>query len=227
MSGQRVLAILVAGCFALSCGDSSGPSGTVTASANDPSGDQFGSDSVQPDLVKLTVTRDTGGVDIALDLTVNAISLLTDTIHGVGGFIDLDTDQDSTTGAQTWTDLFRPTGSTGMRDEFSIDFVIYATDSTVLVLDASNNVVGYVRPVFSGHRVSFRVPRSLLGNDDGFMNVAVTVGNNYEPTDIAPNSGHVKVGGAAAAASYNASATLQSLRARSWRSPGTVQAPNR
>lgn len=216
MTADRALAMLVAACLTLSCGDSSGPSETVSAFVNDPSGDQFGSDSVQPDLVKVTVTRDTGGVDIALDLTVNAISLLTDTIHGVGGYIDLDTDQDSTTGALTFTDIFGPTGSTGMREEFYIEFVVYAVDSTVLVLDASDNVVGYVRPVFSGHRVSFRIPRSLLGNDDGFMNVAVTVGNNFEPTDIAPNSGHVKVGGTGAVAAYSPAAGLRPLPVREW-----------
>jgi hypothetical protein len=216
MTGDRALAILAAACLTLSCSDSSGPNGSITASANDPSGDQFGGDSVQPDLVKLTVTRDTGGVDIALDLTVNAISLLTDTIHGVGGYIDLDTDQDSTTGIQTATDFFRPTGSTGMGEEFYIEFVVYAVDSTALVLDASDNVVGYVRPVFSGHRVSFRIPRSTLGNDDGFMNVAVTVGNNHEATDIAPNAGHVKVGGTGSVAPYSPTASLQSLRARNW-----------
>jgi hypothetical protein len=231
MTGDRAraMAILAAVCLTLSCSDSSGPSGKISASVNDPSGDQFGSDSVQPDLVKLTVTRDTGGVDIALDLTVNAISLLTDTIHGVGGYIDLDTDQDSTTGVQTATDFYRPTGSgsTGMGEEFFVEFVVYAVDSTALVFNASNQVVGYVRPVFSGHRVSFRIPRSLLGNDDGFMNVAVAVGNNYEATDIAPNAGHIKVGGTGAVATYSPAAGLRPLRTREWGGRWSAQTPRR
>jgi hypothetical protein len=49
--------------------------------------------------------------------------------------------------------------------------------------------------VFSGKRISGRIPRSALGNDDGFLNAAVIVGTLKEATDIAPNSGHLKVGG--------------------------------
>ncbi len=214
MPGDRALAILVAACFALSCGsDSAGPSGKVTATVNDPSGDQFGTDSVQPDLVKLTVTSDSTGIDVTLDLVANAVSLLTDTIHGVGGYIDIDTDQDSLTGVQTLTDFYRPTGSTGMGEEYVVDFVIPAADSTVFVYDTAGFQTGSIRPVFSGKRVTFRIPLSMLGNDDGFVNVAVIVGNFFEPTDLTPNNGHLKVGGTPVAP-YNPSTVLRSLRAK-------------
>jgi hypothetical protein len=46
--------------------------------------------------------------------------------------------------------------------------------------------------------------------------VAVAVGNNYEATDIAPNAGHVKVGGTGSVAPYSPTVSLQSLRARNW-----------
>lgn len=215
MPGDRALAILVAACFALSCGsDSTGPTGTTTASVNDPSGDQFGIDSVQPDLVKITVTRDTGGITVALDFVANAISLLTDTIHGVGGYVDIDTDQDSTTGIQTWVDFYRASvDSTGMGEEFFVNFLDFAADSTVFVYDTAFNQTGSVRPTFSGKRVSFRVPRSMLGNDDGFVNVAAVVGNNFEPTDIGPNTGHLTVSGTPVAP-YHPSTVLRSLRAK-------------
>lgn len=220
MTGDRIPAILVATCLvlSLSCGgDSAGPgSGNVTASATDPTGDQFGTDSVQPDLVKVTVTRDTGGVTVVLDLAAPAMSLFTDTIHGVGGYLDLDTDQDSTTGIDTWTDVFRATGSTGMKEEFYLDFVDLAVDSTAFVYDTAFNQTGSVRPAFSGNHVTFRIPKLLLHNDDGFVNVAVVVGNNLEPTDLAPNTGHIKVGGAGPVAPYQPSAGLRPLVRRHW-----------
>lgn len=216
MTADRMLAILVAGSVALSLacgGDSAGPGGNVTATVNDATGDQFGTDSVQPDLVKLTVTLDANGIDVLLDFSGPAISLLTDTIHGVGGYLDFDIDQDSTTGVLTWTDFFRASGSTGMGEEYFVDFVALAVDSTAFVYDTLFNQTGSVRPTFSGNRVSFRIPKTLIGNDDGFMNVAVIVGNNFEATDLAPENGHLKVGGAGPVAPYRPGASLPSLRA--------------
>ena len=225
MPGQRGLAILTAACFALSCSDSSGPSGTVSAFTNDPAGDQFGTDSVRPDLVKMTVTRDAGGIDVVLEFAANAISLLTDTIHGVGGLVDFDVDQDSTTGALAWTDLFG--GSTGMGEEYYLQFLAYQVDSTVSVHDSSGTLTGSVRPVFSGKRVSFRIPKAMLGNDDGFMNVAVVIGNNIGPTDLAPNTGHLKVGGTGAVAAYSPTAGLRSLPVGKWGSHWNAQTSRR
>src|SRR2546422_2174574 len=49
---------------------------------------------------------------------------------------------------------------------------------------------GSVRPRFQGRRITVRVPRALLGNDDGFLNAATVVGSESEPTDIAPENGH-------------------------------------
>jgi hypothetical protein len=216
MTGDRALAIaiLAAVCLTLSCSDSSGPSGTVSAFVNDPAGDQFGTDSVRPDLVKLTVTRDAGGIDVVLDFAANAISLLTDTIHGVGGLVDFDVDQDSTTGLVTWTDIFG--GSSGMGEEYYLQFLDYQLDSTVSVHDSNGTLTGSVRPVFSGKRVSFRILKTMLGNDDGFMNVAVVVGNNIGPTDLAPDTGHLKVGGTGAVAAYRPAAGLRSLPVGKW-----------
>jgi len=200
----------------------------VSAFTNDPSGDQFGSDSVQPDLVKVTVTRDASGIDVVLDLSANAVSLLTDTIHGVGGFVDFDVDQDSTTGFATWTDLFRPTGSTGMGEEYYLQFLAFQVDSTVSVHnDSTGTLTGSVRPVFSGKRVSFRIPKTMLGNDDGFVNVSVVVGNNLEATDIAPNSGHIKVGGTGAVAAHSPTAGLRSLPVGKWGSHWNAQTSRR
>lgn len=224
MPGDRALAILVAACFALSCGsDSAGPGGNLTASVVDPSGDQFGTDSIQPDLVKMTVTRDTGGITVDLDFAANVQSPFVDPNYGIVGFLDFDTDQDSTTGIETATDALRATGSTGMGEEFFVDFLNPAADSTVFVLDTLGSQTGSVRPVFSGKRVSFRIPRSMLGNDDGFMNVAAIIGSVLEPTDLAPNSGHLKVGGTGSVAPYRPSAPLQSGRARNWGSHWTAR----
>src|SRR2546422_7239844 len=104
------------------CGDSSGPGGNQSFRATDPSGDTFGSGTVQPDLTAFTIVHDTGGIDVMLDFTANVQSPVTGGTNVVVGFIDLDTDQDSTTGTTSAVDVFRPDGgSTGMGVEYYVD----------------------------------------------------------------------------------------------------------
>lgn len=194
LTGVLLVATLAA---ANACGkDSTGPGNGLTASVNDPSSDQFGTDSVQPDLVKVTVTHNGTTLTVVLDLASTAIALYTDTIHGVGGFLDFDVDQDSTTGIETWTDFYRATGTTGMGEEYFLDFTTFNADSTVFVVDSGFNPTGSLRPAFAGNRVTFQIPLSMLGDDDGAVNVAAIVGNNFEVTDLAPNAGHLTLGGA-------------------------------
>jgi len=183
------------------CGDSSGPGANQSFRATDPSGDTFGSATVQPDLTAFTIVHDTGGIDVMLDFTANVQSPVTGGTNVVVGFIDLDTDQDSTTGTGSAVDVFRPDGgSTGMGVEYYVDLFGYNADSTVFVYDAlAGTPTGSVRPRFQGRRITVRVPRALLGNDDGFLNAATVVGSESEPTDIAPENGHVRVGGASPA----------------------------
>src|SRR5438876_10084757 len=81
------------------CGDSSGPGANQSFRATDPSGDTFGSATVQPDLTAFTIVHDTGGIDVMLDLTANVQSPGTGGSNAVVGFIGVDTCQDSTTGS--------------------------------------------------------------------------------------------------------------------------------
>ena len=180
------------------------PGGGLTANVTDSVGDVFGGDTTlpQPDLTTLSITRDTGGATVTMDFTVDVQSPVTGGANVVEGVVDIDIDQNPATGVETDVDFFRVDGnSTGMGMEYYVDlgaFNPYTADSvTVFAIDTSFNIVetGKVRPTFSGKRLSFRLPRSLVGGDDMLMNVAVVMGNTTEPTDLAPNDGHLKVGG--------------------------------
>lgn len=195
---RLVTSILAAGSL-WSCGDSSGPgTGTTTARVTDPTGDTFGANPVQWDLTAMTVTRDTGGITILLDFSSNVISPASGDTTAMIGFVDLDVDQDSTTGFATVVDGFRPgSGSTGMGSDYLLDL----TTATAKVLDTLGGSA-QVTATYSGKRVTIRVPRSRLGNDDAFLNAAAIVGTGAEPTDIIPENGHLKVGGTGAVAPY-------------------------
>ena len=187
------------------CSSSTGPGNpTLTAKATDPSGDTYGTLAVQWDLTGLTITRDTGGNDFAIDFTTNVVSPVGGDSDAIVGELDFDTDQNAATGTTSFADIFGP-GSTGMGVDYVLDLFDYSPDSMVPVLrynanDSTYSTVDSLRPVFSGKRISGRIRRSALGNDDGFLNAAIVVGTLREPTDIAPNSGHLKVGGTGTAA---------------------------
>jgi len=196
-----VLITLLAACGSDSAGPGTPP---LTVTTTDPSGDTYGSLAVQWDLTALTLTRDTGGIDFAIDLSSNALSPVSGDSDAVYGEIDFDTDQSITTGTTSYVDVFGP-GSSGMGVDYVVDLFDYTPDSLIPVLrynpsDSTYSTVYSFRPTFSGKRISGRIPRSALGGDDGFLNAAIIVGTLREPTDIAPNSGHLKVGGTGSAA---------------------------
>ena len=188
--------VLLAACSHTSTGPGSS---ALTAKAPDPSGDTYGTHPVQWDLTALTLTRDAGSISFAIDFTSNVLSGVTGDSDAVYGEIDFDTDQSITTGTTSYVDAFGP-GSSGMGVDYVVDLFDYSPDSLVPVLrynanDSTYSTVYSFRPTFSGKRISGRIPLSALGNDDGYLNAAVIVGTLAEATDIAPNSGHLKVGG--------------------------------
>jgi hypothetical protein len=204
MKARTVAAVLAVGAFLVACGkDSSGPSGKTNASVNDPTGDTFGVGSPQWDITAFGVSRDSGGIDVSIDFTANPVSGSGGAANSTVGYVEFDTDQDSTTGTSAVTDGFG--GTTGMGVDYWVDLFNY-TGSAITVYDALNNPMGTITPSFSGKRLSFRIPRSLFGGDDAFLNAAAIIGTIAEPTDIVPNTGHLKVGGTGPVAPYRPSA---------------------
>lgn len=214
---QMVLATAVVG-GTIGCGsDTSGPSSKLTAVATDPTGDTFGAGSVQWDLTTLTIVRDSGGITVSLDLSAAVVSPVTGSADATLAFVDFDTDQNIATGISSIVDDNRPTtGSTGLGVDYYIDLGDPNPDSSFSVLDSLLNVTGTVRPTFSGGRITARIPRSMLGGDDAFLNAAAIVGTSSEPTDIVPENGHLKVGGIGTVAPYRPQ--LSALRGtRKWK----------
>lgn len=206
MTWKRIAAaVVVAGLVSGCAGDASGPGpgpggpgpGELTGKITDASGDTFGNRGAQWDLTAMTITRDTAGITVLLDFSSDLISPTSGDSNAMIGFVDFDTDQDSTTGAATTVDEFRRDGgSTGMDLDFQLALTTYDADSSVGVFSASGGVTGHVKPVFAGRQVTIRIPRAMLDNDDDFLNAAAIVGTQGSPTDIIPETGHLRLGGA-------------------------------
>jgi hypothetical protein len=181
-----------------SCGDSSGPvipERPDAVTVTDPTGDTFGSDTAQIDLTAMTITRDSGGVTIVLDFVKDVVHPESNAPNALRAYVDFDTDQDSATGVSSVVDDV--TGiATAMGVDYELDmFLLVPPDSSALVTDSLGDPTGVVKLAVSGKRLTVRVPLALLGGDDGFLNAAVIVGTPGERTDIAPNGGHLRLGG--------------------------------
>jgi hypothetical protein len=204
LPGRWVLATILIVAIALACGGN-GPYAPVmndpdaiTATVTDPIGDTFSLVAPLWDATRLTITRDAAGIVIVLDLSANAVSPVSGDEDALIAFVDLDLDQDATTGLKPVSDDHRPDGgSSGTRSDARVNLSVYGADSTVEVT-GPHGLAGRVKPVFEGRHVTVRVPRAMLDNDDGFLNATALVGNSTTPTDIIPEVGHLTLGPPAA-----------------------------
>jgi plastocyanin len=172
-----------------------------SATVADAAGDTFGSEGVRWDATAMTVSRDTDAVTVVLEFARAVISPMSGDTTAVIGVVDLDLDQNAETGNQSVADEFRlDGGSTEMGSEALINLTAFAADSSVEVRNVLRLPAGRVRPVFEGRRITVRVPRLLLGGDDGFVNATAIVGDRHRPTDIVPETGHLTLRGPTAAA---------------------------
>jgi hypothetical protein len=57
------------------------------------------------------------------------------------------------------------------------------------VADAAFNSTGTIVPFFNGKVLTMWIPLSMIGGDDGLVDLATVVGTEAEPTDTAPVSG--------------------------------------
>lgn len=195
-------ALLVGGMMWGCSNDPSGPGSGPTSPGGDlvqvvqpdPVGDPFGNRGPNWDITSMTLTRDAEAVTVVLEFSSNLIAPFTGDSNAMIGFVDFDTDQDTTTGDFSIVDAFRrDSGSTGMKKDYRVDFANLDADSMASVFNEEAIVQGKVKPVYQGKTVTLRIPRSMLGNDDGFLWASAIVGSIGSPTDFVPQQGHIEL----------------------------------
>jgi hypothetical protein len=155
----------------------------------DPAGDTIGSGSIQLDLTGLSVCRTAADLRVRLDFATPIAPWTSGAPNALGGYVDLDIDEDATTGIPPLTDLF--TGAiTGLGTDLYIDLFSSASDGSILVVNPFFGPVGMGVATFDPTSLSISIPLSVL-NDDGHVRIAAIVGTSFEPTDGAPPDGNV------------------------------------
>ncbi len=166
------------------------------ATTTDPENDTFGSGPIQIDITGFSA--DVAGGELMIGLTFAGAVSPPDSgeLNAAVGFIDIDADQDGTTGDGPWTDFLTGSNATGLGNEFYVDFFTYsAVDGAVDVVDDGTEIVTGRAPVsFTSTSMTVHIPLSLLGGDDGAVNTAAVIGTVDEPTDKVPNAGFLASG---------------------------------
>ena len=163
----------------------------ATATLTDPAGDTFRTNAPW-DLAALSLARDAGALMVALDFTRDVVAPIADDPGALVALVDLDLDQDAETGSSAVADEFRQDGkSTGLGVDARIYFADVDAAGKVAVVDGDGRETGRVAPTYDGRRVTVRVPRSMLADDDGYVNAAAIVGIVGAPADIAPSIGNL------------------------------------
>ena len=178
----------------------------IPGSVADPLGDTYGIEAIQHDILDLSAYYDASDLHVTVAFA-DPISPCHDLcqqgqvpLNSLVGFLDLDLDRDSTTGALAFSDLNSP-ADTGLGVEACVNFEAYdeeAGDVPVLVLIGEFfEEVGRVAIDFGTYDLSFSIPLSLLG-DDGPMNIAgvfgtaeSVFGDQAGGTDVVPNIGFI------------------------------------
>ena len=81
-----------------------------------------------------------------------------------------------------------------MRRWHEVDHIAFKTFVSADGLHMGGNPTGKAKVTIGGRRLTIRVPAALIGNDDGYVDAAVIVGNQgRSPTDFAPQTGHLSL----------------------------------
>jgi len=122
---------------------------------------------------------------LILTVTFNGpISAGSASTASIGGYLEIDIDDNSNTGYDVIANEFGATAALGI--EYELD--MFESDGVSLLLYNADSAA-VVKASFSGNTLVVRIPMSRLSNDDGNFSLAGVVGNTERPTDIFPNTG--------------------------------------
>jgi YVTN family beta-propeller protein len=124
------------------------------------------------------------------DVTMKLIFAPGVTPQSVLGYVFIDTDQNPDTGADPVDWFGLPTQDVGFEYRVSL----FSAPSTFEIIRSDNIYMGSVTPVYESNSVLFTIPLAMLGNDDGNMNVAMVLGDIFDPTEWVPDVGHGVIG---------------------------------
>lgn len=136
------------------------------------------------DVVEVLAENTTSEVNMRLVFAPGVIP------QNVNGYIFLDVDQNPATGANPGNWFGLPTQDVGF--EFYVS--LFSAPTAYYVYRSDGVFMGIIAPEYSPNSVYFTIPLTLLENDDGFMHVAMVLGDFWGPTEWVPEIGYGVIG---------------------------------
>jgi hypothetical protein len=183
-AGDTATITLSATCAAIGYGSA----GTV---ANDPAADTLpnqASSNRSHDLVQMTTRYATDWLILVMRFTQPVGSVGFGSSAGLNGAVDLDVDENASTGAPPAANSFG--GSASMGSDYRIDLFQSGSGVARLLRAQGGDTTAQLAPMsIEGDSVVVKIPLAKLGGDDGRLSISAVYGTGDRPTDIAPNSG--------------------------------------
>lgn len=150
--------------------------------------DTFGASPDPHDLLSIEAISEGGHTTFVLTFfeEISAASNLNSTANVVG-FIDIDVDQDPSTGAISQQSMFGPGKNSALGAEYYIDlFSEEFSPGLVEIIDSQRSIVVGQAPIhLLDNSLSVIVPLSSLGGDDGLFDFGAIVGDFVDMSDEA------------------------------------------
>lgn len=156
---------------------------------SDPSGDTFGFGATQLDIESLSGSVSGDGLTLRFDFFTNIAPPSSFLPESVVGYIDLDLDQNASTGISSFQSSFAPPGQRGgaLGDEAYID-LFSESGGLVNLVDTTNfSTIAQLPINYGSDFFAVQIPLDLLEEVDG-INYGSVIGTPSEPTDAAPNT---------------------------------------
>ena len=153
----------------------------------DLSNDTFGVNAVKIDILSINVESDSQYLYMTCTFASPVFETDTGNSFDLFGYIDLDVDQDSTTGTTALSDFYNGSSEIGM--DYYLELMPDAQPGLIALKDSNGKLIDDIPIVFNDNSFIVTIPLSVLGNDDGFINYTAFFGDVEGPDDVIPNSG--------------------------------------
>lgn len=203
--------VVALGALACSSDKSTGPGdgSTLRFSQSDPPNDTLDNSDIMRDRaldLRSTVVRTKGDSIFFVLKFSGAVRAATDNAaNSVNGFIEIDQDNNGSTGDITYSDDYG--GTSGLGIEYRVD-LFDVGGGTAPLQDGYLNAIDIVKANVAGDSVVVKLTRSQLGGDDGNFEFTILIGTADRATDLAPNTNSYSVSATGTASVARPSASV-------------------
>lgn len=153
----------------------------------DLANDTFSANAVKIDILSIDVESDSQYLYMTCTFASPVFETDTGDPFDLFGYIDLDVDQDATTGTTALSDFYNGSSEIGM--DYYLELMPDAQPGIIALKNSNAKFIDDIPIVFNENSFIVTIPLNVLDNDDGFVNYTAFFGDAGGPDDVIPNSG--------------------------------------